>query len=95
MRSVFQPTTIQSNLVLTNHLRTGCVFRLMLSPPTSDNRFGDAKDTIDTKELKNHFYLLWFGHAIALLLKKKMTQNGYFPRPAETDPYAMSTTLQC
>ena len=88
MRSVFQPTTIQSNLVLTNHLRTGCVFRLMLSPPTSDNRFGDAKDTIDTKQLKNHVYLLRFGHTSALLLKKKkVTQKGHFLRPAETDPY--------
>ena len=34
--------------------------------------FGDAKDTIDTKQLRNHVYLLRFGHTSALLLKKKM-----------------------
>ena len=38
----------------------------------SDGRcFGDAKDTIDTKQLKNHVYLLRFGHTKALLFKKK------------------------
>ena len=35
---VSQPDTIFANYLQTNHLRTGCVFRLMLSPPTSDNR---------------------------------------------------------
>ena len=34
---VSQPDTIFANYLQTNHLRTGCVFRLMLSPPTSDN----------------------------------------------------------
>ena len=55
----------------------------------SDGRwFGDPKDTIDTKQLKNHVYLLRFGHTSALLLKKKkVTRKGHFPRPAETDPY--------
>ena len=54
----------------------------------SDGRwFGDAKDTIDTKQLKNHVYLLRFGHTSALLLKKKVTRKGHFPRLAETDPY--------
>ena len=33
--------------------------------------FGNPKDTIDTKQLKNHVYLLRFGHTSALLLKKK------------------------
>ena len=33
--------------------------------------FGDAKDTIDSKQLKNQIYLLRFGHTRALLLKKK------------------------
>ena len=38
----------------------------------SDGRcFGDPKDTIDTKQLKNHVYLLWFGNTGALLFKKK------------------------
>ena len=55
----------------------------------SDGRcFGDPKDTIDTKQLKNHVYLLWFGHTSALLLKKKMIRKGHFPRPGESDPYA-------
>ena len=56
----------------------------------SDGRcFGDAKDTIDTKQLKNHIYLLRFGHSSALLLRKKMTRKGHFPRPTETDPYVI------
>ena len=57
----------------------------------SDGRcFGDAKDTIDTKQLKNHVYLLRFGHTSALLLKKKkVTRKGHFPRLAETDPYVL------
>ena len=33
--------------------------------------FGDAKDTIDSKQLKNQIYLLRFGHTRALLFKKK------------------------
>ena len=33
--------------------------------------FGDPKDTIDSKQLKNQIYLLRFGHTRALLLKKK------------------------
>ena len=33
--------------------------------------FGDRKDTIDSKQLKNQIYLLRFGHTRALLLKKK------------------------
>ena len=54
----------------------------------SDGRwFGDAKDTIDTTQLKNHVYLLRFGHTKALLLKKNVTRNSHFSRPAETDPY--------
>ena len=50
--------------------------------------FGDAKDTIDSKQLNNQIYLLRFGHTSALLLKKKVTRKGHFPRPGETDPYA-------
>ena len=33
--------------------------------------FGDPKDTIDSKQLKNQIYLLRFGHTRALLFKKK------------------------
>ena len=33
--------------------------------------FGDVKDTIDSKQLKNQIYLLRFGHTRALLFKKK------------------------
>ena len=33
--------------------------------------FADAKDTIDSKQLKNQIYLLRFGHTRALLFKKK------------------------
>ena len=51
--------------------------------------FGDAKDTIDSKQLKNQIYLLRFGHTRALLFKKKRTRNGHFPRPRETDPYML------
>ena len=50
--------------------------------------FGDPKDTIDSKQLKNQIYLLRFGHTRALLFKKKRTRNGHFPRPRETDPYS-------
>ena len=55
--------------------------------------FGDAKDTIDSKQLKNQIYLLRFGHTRALLLKKKRTRNGHFPRPRETDPYEQFARL--
>ena len=55
--------------------------------------FGDAKDTIDSKQLKNQIYLLRFGHTRALLLKKKRTRNGHFPRPRETDPYVHFLSL--
>ena len=54
--------------------------------------FGDPKDTIDSKQLKNQIYLLRFGHTSALIFKKK-TQNGHFPRPRETDPYAWREKL--
>ena len=38
----------------------------------SDGRcFGDGKDTPDTKQLKNHVFLLRFDHTSNLLLKKK------------------------
>ena len=33
--------------------------------------FGDPKDTIDSKQLKNQIYLLRFGHTRALLFLKK------------------------
>ena len=52
--------------------------------------FGDPKDTIDSKQLKNQIYLLRFGHTRALLFFKKRTRNGHFPRPRETDPYVQS-----
>ena len=43
---------------------------------------------IPSKQLKNHVYLLRFGHKSALLLKrKKVTRKGHFPCPAETGPY--------
>ena len=38
-------------------------------------------------ELRKQGYLIRFGHSEALLLKKR-TLNGYFSRPAQTDPYA-------
>ena len=36
--------------------------------------------------MRKRGYLIRFGHTEALLLKK-MTLNGHFSRPAETDPY--------
>ena len=36
-------------------------------------------------EKKNWGYLIRYGHTEALL--KKMTLNGHFSRPAQTDPY--------
>ena len=41
--------------------------------------FGDPKDTIDSKQLKNQIYLLRFGHTRALLLKKKGHEMAIFP----------------
>ena len=41
--------------------------------------FGDPKDTIDSKQLKNQIYLLRFGHTSALLLKKKWHEMAIFP----------------
>ena len=41
--------------------------------------FGDPKDTIDSKQLKNQIYLLRFGHTRALLLKKKDTKWPFPP----------------
>ena len=41
--------------------------------------FGDAKDTIDSKQLKNKIYLLRFGHTRALLFNKKMTFHDISP----------------
>ena len=32
--------------------------------------FGDVKDTIDSKQLKNQIYVLRFGHTRGLLFKK-------------------------
>ena len=46
--------------------------------------FGDPKDTIDTKQMKNHVYLLRFGHTSALLLKKKKSDT---KRPFSEDPH--------
>ena len=46
---------------------------------TRKGHFGDPKDTIDTKQLKNHVYLLRFGHTSALLLKKKWHEKAIFP----------------
>ena len=56
--------------------------------------FGDAKDTIDSKQLKNLIYLLRFGHTRALLFKKN-DRNGNFPRPRETDPYIYTGLARC
>ena len=42
---------------------------------------------IDRTPDKNQVYLIRFGHTKAQLFKKKVTRNGHFSRPAETDPY--------
>ena len=42
-------------------------------------------------ESRKRGYLIRFGHTEALLLKKNMTLNGHFSRPAETDPYGDNT----
>ena len=44
-------------------------------------------------ELRKRGYLIRFGHTEALLLKKNMTLNGHFSRPAETDPYVSNGPL--
>ena len=45
-----------------------------------------SASTTYEKQLRKRGYLIRFGHTEALLLKK-MTLNGHFSRPAETDPY--------
>ena len=53
--------------------------------------FGHLKHMINNLQLKKRCYLIMFGHTEALLLKKNMTLNGHFSRPAETDPYGDNT----
>ena len=50
--------------------------------------FGDPKDTIDSKQLKNQIY----PHESSTF-KKKRTRNGHFPRPRETEPYVHTLGL--
>ena len=57
-----------------------------MGPQVQPKCFRHAQHMRNNWELRKRGYLIRFGHTEALLLKK-MTLNGHFSRPAETDPY--------
>ena len=58
-----------------------------MGPQVQPKCFRHAQRMRNNWELRKRGYLIRFGHTEALLLKKNMTLNGHFSRPAETDPY--------
>ena len=58
-----------------------------MGPQVQPKCFRHLKHMRNNWKLRKRGYLIRFGHTEALLLKKNMTLNGHFSRPAETDPY--------
>ena len=56
--------------------------------------FGDVKDTIDSKQLKNQIYLLRFGHTRALLFLKKWPK-WQFPPSSGNWPIYVNRYIGC
>ena len=61
-----------------------------MGPQVQPKCFRHVQHMRNNWELRKRGYLIRFGHTEALLLKK-MTLNGHFSRPAETDPYDISS----
>ena len=64
-----------------------------MGPQVQPKCFRHVQHMRNNWELRKRGYLIRFGHTEALLLKKYMTLNGHFSRPAETDPYASLSSL--